>query len=123
MDGVGPGLESSGVGVFGGCRVVVQRGLSLLLVPVSMSSSFSQISAEVAVNMTLHPASQSWPMEIRLVLPRAGNKWAVLAGAGSCGMSTWAVWVDCIVVPSGNDTWMPLLLLSLFVCGAWSDRK
>ena len=34
MAGVGPGVEGSGVGVLGGCMVVVQRGLSLLLVPV-----------------------------------------------------------------------------------------
>ena len=80
--------------------VVVQSGLILLLVPVRMSCSLSQISAVVEVKIAVHPASQSWPMEMRLVLPREGNKWAVLAVAGSCGRLIWAaVWVDCIVVP------------------------
>ncbi len=62
--------------------VVVQRGLSLLLVPVRMSSPLSQTSAVIAVKVTVQPASQSWPMEMRLVLPREGNKWAVVAGGG-----------------------------------------
>ena len=103
--------------------VVVQSGLILLLVPVRMSSPLSQISAVVEVKITLHPASQSWPIEIKLVLPREGNRWAVLAVTGSCGMSIWAVWVDCIVVPSGKETWIPLLLLSLLLWGALSERK
>ena len=113
MAGVGPGFDGSGVGALGGCMVVVQSELSLLLVPVRIRFPLSQISAVVAVNTTVHPASQSGPMAMRLVLPNEGNKWAVLAASGSCGMSIWAVWVDCIVVPSGKDTWIPLLLLIL----------
>jgi hypothetical protein len=123
MAGVGLGVAGSGVGVLGGCMVVVQSAVSLLLVPVRMSSPFSHTSAVVAVKITVQPASQSWPIEIKLVLPRAGNRWAVVALDGSCGMSSWAVCVDCMVLPSGRETWMPLLVCCLFLCGALSDRK
>ena len=77
----------------------------------------------VVVKIAVQPASQSWPMETRLVLPREGNKWVVLAAVGSCGRLSSAVCVDCIVVPSGRATWMPLLLICLFVWGALSDMK
>ena len=123
MAGVGLGLVGSGVGGLGGCMVVVQSAVSLLLVPVRMSSPFSHTSAVVAVKITLQPASQSWPIEIRLVLPRAGNRWAVVAVGGSCGISIWAVCVDFMVLPSGKETRMPLLVCRLFLWGALSERK
>jgi hypothetical protein len=123
MAGVGPGLGGSVVGVVVGCKVVVQSGLSLLRVPVRMSSPLSQTSAVVEVKITLHPSSQSWPMEMRLVLPREGNKWAFLAAVESCltGIRAWCV--DCMVLPSGKVTWMPLAVGTLSVYVASYDRK
>ena len=67
--------------------------------------------------------SQSWPMEIRLQLPKAGNTLDRRAPIGSWGKGRRAVcdaWIDD---PFGSPTRMPLDLEDLFVYGLVGPSK
>lgn len=111
--GVGSGLG----------RDVSQSLVVGLLVPVITSLSWNQTSADALSNVTVQPASQSCPMEMRLVFPRAGNMWACLAASGSWGMWRVAVWVDTMWEPSGCATWMPLLVGCMLEHSSCTERK
>jgi hypothetical protein len=90
---LGAGVASAGVGSGGG-NVVVQSRVVGLRLPVRMTWPWYQTVATSFLNTTSHPASQSCPMERRLVLPREGKMWAVLAERGKLEMLIAAVWVD-----------------------------
>ena len=91
MAGVGSGVGS----------VVIQSRVAGLLVPVSTVCPLYQTVAVSLSSVTVQPASQSCPIEMRLVLPSAGKMCDCLAESGSWGMLRVAVWVETMWVPSG----------------------
>ncbi len=64
----------------------------------------SVVTARVSlVNMAVQLASQSWPMESRLVDVRAGKRWVSVAVGGS-GIGIFAVWVEFMDWPLATRT-------------------
>ena len=77
----------------------------------------------LAVNVAENPWLQSWPMNIRLRLPKSGNTLERQAPIGSWGKSRRAVcdaWIDD---PFGSPTRMPLDVENLFLHGVEGPRK
>ena len=60
------------------------------------------MDASVLVKWALHPASQSFGIDVSDVPFNAGNKWLSRAARGSSGMLSLAVCVDCVVLLSGR---------------------
>ena len=89
--------------------------VSVVLGPVKLTS--------LAVNVAVNPWSQSWPMDMRLRLPKAGNTLERRAPIGNWGEGRRAVcdaWIDA---PFGIPTRMPLGVEDLFVHGVEGPRK
>lgn len=74
------------------------------LVPCSMTfcDCLSLTVTFCLSKIAVHPASQSFGMEIRDVPFKAGNRWLSRAAMGSSGMLSLAVCVDCMVLLSGK---------------------
>ena len=61
----------------------------------------------VVLKVALNPLLQSNPMEMRDLLDRAGNFFALRAARGMRGKVKRAVWVDRMVAPLGRPTRIP----------------
>ena len=71
---------------------------------VAGAGTCSVVTGRVSlVNMEVQLASQSWPMESRLVDVRAGKKWVSVAVGGS-GIGIFAVWVEFMDWPLATRT-------------------
>ena len=77
----------------------------------------------LAVNVVVNPWSQSWPMDVRLRLHKAGNTLEKLAPIGNWGKGRRAVCDAQIDAPFGSPTRMPLDVEYLFVHGVEGSRK
>ena len=77
----------------------------------------------LAVNVVENPWSQSWLMDMRLRLPKAGNKLERRASIDSWGKGRRAVCDAKIDDPFGSPTRMPLDVEDLFVHGVEGPRK
>ena len=69
------------------------------------------------------PWSHSWPMEIRLRFPKAGETCDFRAPKGSWGKGKRAVWDSHIDDSFSRPTRMPLYMEDLLVCGVVGPRK
>ena len=76
----------------------------------------------LASKVAVHPLSHKAPIDSS-GWRRAGNMCALRAPAGRVGRSRVAVWVACIVLPSGSLTWMPFWMVVLLVTGVLIGRK
>ena len=74
-------------------------------------------------NMTLHPASQNFLVEISEACDRPGTIWASVITPGSQGMSKLQVWVELIVLPLGSLILIGFVAILLFTTCAPSTRK
>ena len=72
-------------------------------------------------NVTLHPWSHNWPMEIKLE-DMFGKRCAFPASTGNVGIANVAVCVACIVLLSGRRTDMPDVVGILLVHGLMLDK-
>ena len=94
----------------------------MLRVPVSVVLG-PVILTSLAVNVAVNPWSQSWPMEMRFRLPKAGKTFERCAPMGKLGNGRRAVcdaWIDA---PFGSPTRMPLDVEDFFVHGVEGLRK
>ena len=82
--------------------------------PVRMVLVVWSIVTEESENVAVHPASHSWPMDSKEVLPSAGKRCAMQAAGGSCGRLMLAVWLDDMVVLLGSCTEMGLFVTRMF---------
>ena len=89
--------------------------VSVVLGPVKLTS--------LAVKGAEKPWSQSWPMDIRLRLTKAGNTLDRREPIVSWGKGRRAVCDDRIDDPFGSPTTMPLDVEDLFVHGFVGPRK
>ena len=89
--------------------------VSVVLGPVMLTS--------LAVNVAVNPWSQSWPMEIRLQLPNAGNTLERRAPMGNLGKCRRAVCDARIDAPFGGPTSMLLDVEDLFVHGVEEHKN
>lgn len=80
----------------------VHRLFGPLRVPERTIWSSCIMDTSVAVNFAVQPASHSWPMDIREVLPRSGTSFTRRAVTGSCGMASKPSCVACMIVPLGQ---------------------
>ena len=87
----------------------------VVLGPVKLTS--------LAVNVAEKTWSQSWPMEIRLRLPKAGNTLDTRAPRGSWGKGRRAVCDSRIDDPFGSPTRVTLDVEDLFVHGVTGPRN
>ena len=71
----------------------------------------------LAVNIVVTPWSQSWPMDIRVRLPKARNTLERRAPTGNGGKGRRAVREARIDAPFGSPTRIPLDVEDLFVHG------
>ena len=102
----------------------VQRRLEALeRVPWMMSLSSSLMWTESALKMAVQPASQSWPMEMSEVSPRAGKMWAMRAAGGRSGRWRSTMCVECMVLESGKETTRGSVTGRLLVKRALVDKK
>ena len=77
----------------------------------------------LAVNAVVNPWSQSWPMDMRLRLPKAGNTLERRAPIGNWGKWSRAVWDARIDALFGSPTRIPLDVEDLFVRVVEGPRK
>ena len=85
------------------------RTVSLLLVMMTWLAS----------KVAMHPASQSFPMEIKELCVSPGIMWAVWASVGSCGMlSLHSSFVDANMVPLGRHTMMGVVVFPVLMRGS-----
>ena len=94
----------------------------MLRVPVSVVLEIVKLTY-LAVNVAENPWSQSFPMYMRLRLPKAGNTLKRRAPIGSWGKGRRAVCDAQIDDPFGSPTRMPLDVEDLFVHGVEGPRK
>ena len=94
----------------------------MLHVPVSVVLG-PVILTSLAVNVAVNPWSQSWPMEMRFWLPKAGNTLERCAPMGNLGKGSREVLDARIDAPFGSPTRMPLDVEDLFVHGVEGPRK
>ena len=89
--------------------------VSVVLGPVKLTS--------LEVNVLVNPWSHSWPMDMRLRLPKAGNTLERRAPIGNWDKGRRAVCEARIDAPFGSPTRMPLDVEDLFVHGVEGPRK
>ena len=94
----------------------------MLRVPVSVVLGGVKITC-LAVNVALNPWSQSWPMDMRLRLPKSGNTLERHAPIGNWGKGVIVVCDARIDDPFGSPTRIPLGVEDLFVHGVEGPRK
>ena len=93
----GMALASADMALAGSGNWVVQRlEVSGSRVPEITISFWYAMSNVVGVMSAVHPASLSWGMEMRLVVPISENTCTSLASGGRLGMGSSAVWVECM---------------------------
>ena len=79
----------------------------MLRVPVNVVLGPVKLTS-LEVNVAVNPWSQSWPMDMRLRLPKAGNTLDRRAPIGNWGKGRRAVCDARIDAPFGSPTRMPL---------------
>ena len=94
----------------------------MLRVPVSVVLGLVKLTS-LAVNVAEKPWSQSWPMDMRLQLPKAENTLEIRAPICSWGKGIRAVCDARIYDLFGSPTRMPLDVKYLFVHGVEGPRK
>ena len=94
----------------------------MLRLPVSVELGPVKLTS-LAVNVALNPWSQSWPMNMRLRLPKAGDTWERQAPIGSWGKGRRAVCDAQIDALFGNTTRMLLGVEDFFVHSVEGPRK
>ena len=101
------GVLCVGSGYFKGSvyqRLLVEFERCPVRIVVAGAGTCSVVTARVSlVNMAVQLASQSWPMESRLVDVRAGKRWVSVAAGGS-GIGIFAVWVEFMDWPLATWT-------------------
>ena len=95
--------------------MVLRVPVNVLLGPVKLTS--------LALNVAVNPWSQSWPMDMRLRLPKAGNTLERRAPIDNWGKGRRAVCDAGIDALFGSPTRMPLDVEDLFVHGVEGPRK
>jgi hypothetical protein len=73
--------------------------------------------------LTSHPWPQRCPTDMRECLKRFEKRWAWFAAGGIPGSASMAVWVDSMMLPSGNVTDKGRISFSLWMHGASKARK
>ena len=94
----------------------------MLRVPISVVLGLVKLTS-LAVNVAENQWSQSWPMDMRLRLSKAGNMLGRRAPIGNWGKGRRAVYDARIYDPFGIPTRMPLDMEYLFVHGVEGPRK
>ena len=94
----------------------------MLRVPVSAVLGPVKLTS-LAVNVVVNPWSKSWPMDMRLRLPKVGNTLEKRAPIVNWGKGRRAVCDARIDAPFGSPTRMPLGVEDLFVNGVEGPRK
>ena len=94
----------------------------MLGVPVSVVLGLVKLTS-LAVNVAENLWSQSWPMDMRLRLPKAGNTLERRAPIGNWGKGRRAVCDARIYDPFGSPTRMPFDVEDLFVNGVAGPKK
>jgi len=89
---------------------------------ISTLLSFCMIASSL-VKVHVQPASHSFPIDNRLVVPSAGNRSVCVASSGSCGRFRFAVCVDDMVDPSGSWTTVGDSVGFLLVHGTFRPLK
>ena len=77
----------------------------------------------LAVNVAVNPCSQSWPMDMRLRLPKAGNtleRRAPIVNWGKVRRAVCDAWIDA---PFGSPMRIPLDVEDLFLRGVEGPSK
>ena len=73
--------------------------------PVRMVSPLLVILTNVWSKVAFHPASHSWPIDIKELCVRPGRRWAWRPCARNCGkFSSYATLVDLSCCPFGRPT-------------------
>ena len=93
--------------------------------PRRRSESVLWMVTSSLVKVAVHPASHSWPMEMRELAPwlSAGKRWAAVAVFRREGKGRWAVWVEVMVSPFGRWTVMGFSASCWCVLGASVVKK
>ena len=94
----------------------------MLRVPVNVVLGPVKLTS-LAVNVAVNPWSQSWPMDMRLRLPKTGNTLERRAPIGNWGKGRRAVCEAQIDESFGSPTRMPLDVEDLCVHGVEGPRK
>ena len=94
----------------------------MLRVPVNVVLGPVKLTS-LAVNVTVNPWSQNWPMDMRLRLRKAGNTLERSAPIDNWGKGRRTVCDAQIDAPFGSPTNMPLDVEDLFVHGVEEPRK
>ena len=94
----------------------------MLRVPVNVVLGQVKLTS-LALNVAVNPWSQSWLMDMRLRLSKAGNTLERRAPIGNWGKGRRAVCDAQIDAPFGIPTRMPLDVEDLFVHGVEGPRK
>ena len=94
----------------------------MLRVPVSVVLGMVKLTS-LAVNVAVNPWSQSWPIDMRFRLPKAGNTLERRAPMSKLWKGRRAVCESWIDAPFGSPTRMPLDVEDLFVHGVEGPRK
>ena len=79
----------------------------MLCVPVSVVLGLVKLTS-LEVDVAENPWSQSWPMDMRLRLPKAGNtleRWAPIGNWGKGRRAVCDAWIDDLF---GSPTRMPV---------------
>ena len=92
--------------------------------PLRIAVPWREMVTSVAVKRAVQPLSQSWPIEMSEVEPRAGNMWPVRAARGSVeGRLRATMWVDCMVEASGRVTTRGVGVRRMLEKCAWVEKK
>ena len=75
------------------------------------------MNSECWLKYAVHPWSHSWPINKRDPDAKVGKMCALVADAGSSGISRFAVWVEVMVFLFGSSTWMPFGLGLMLITG------
>ena len=94
----------------------------MLRVPVSVVLGMVKLTS-LAVNVAVNPWSHSWPMDMRLRLPKDGKTLERRAPIGNWGKDRRALCKARIDALFGSPTRIPLDVEDLFVHGVEGPRK
>jgi hypothetical protein len=93
--------------------VLVSLGPSMMFLLLYFTMTF------VLSNSAVHPASHSFPIEIKELWLNPGMVWASRAAVGkSRKFSMHVSWFDWRMVPSGKPTLIGGFIIPVFVCGS-----
>jgi hypothetical protein len=121
--GLGVLVVASACGLAVGSVVVHRWLVAALRSPRRISLPWWVKVHSVAVNFASQsPASKIWPTEIKEVGPSSGNKWALVAVLGRCGMGSSAVWVEYMNSWLASWTGMGSRVGLVLGSGTWVEK-